>query len=87
MGSMVIRNIPDDLLARFREQARKEGKSAEQLGREALAAKVKPSREDIIREMDELRAKSKPVSGQQIIDDIRWDRENNLGRKYPGLDE
>lgn len=29
MGSMVIRNIPDDILRRLKEQAKAEGKSAE----------------------------------------------------------
>jgi len=29
MGSMVIRNIPDDVLTRLKEKARSEGKSAE----------------------------------------------------------
>jgi plasmid stability protein len=86
MGSMVIRNIPDDVLARLKENARIAGKSTEQLAREALAEKAKPSREEIIRRMDEIRAMSKPVSGQQIIDEIRWDRDHNLGKDISGLD-
>lgn len=87
MGSMVIRNIPDDVLARLKENARIAGKSTEQLAREALAEKARPSREEIIRRMDEIRAMSKPVSGQQIIDEIRWDRDHNLGRDISGLDD
>ena len=87
MGSMVIRNIPDDVLARLKENARIAGKSTEQLAREALTEKARPSREEIIRRMDEIRAMSKPVSGQQIIDEIRWDRDHNLGRDISGLDD
>ena len=87
MGSMVIRNIPDDILKRLKEQAKAEGKSTEQLGREALAEKARPSREQIIREIDAIRAASKPTSGKVINDEIRWDRDHDLGRTYPGLDE
>jgi plasmid stability protein len=87
MGSMVIRNIPDDVLARLKEQARIEGKSAEQFAREALAEKAKPSREQIIREIDAIRASTVPTSGKEINDEIRWDRDHNLGRSFPGLDE
>ena len=82
MGSMVIRNIPDDVLMRLKEKARIEGKSAEQFAREALAEKAKPSREEIIRRMDEIRALSKPVSGQAIIDEIRRDRDSDLGKGF-----
>jgi plasmid stability protein len=84
---MVIRNIPDDVLDRLKEKARLAGKSTEQFAREALAEKAKPSREELIRRMDEIRAQSKPTSGQAIIDEIRDDRDNNLGRKYFGLGE
>ena len=82
MGSMVIRNIPDDVLTRLKEKARTEGKSAEQLAREALAEKANPSREQIIREIDAIRASSKPVSGQAIIDEIRRDRDSDLGKGF-----
>lgn len=61
MASMVIRNIPDDVMKRFKERAREDGKSAEELAREAIAEKAKPSREEIIRQMDEIRARAKPV--------------------------
>jgi len=87
MGSMVIRNIPDDILRRLKEQAKAEGKSAEQLGREALAEKARPSLEQIVREIDAIRAASKPTSGKVINDEIRSDRDHDLGRRYPGFDE
>ena len=87
MGSIVIRNIPDDVLTRLKERARTEGKSTEQFVREALAEKAKPSREQIIREIDAIRASTVPTSGKEINDEIRWDRDHNLGRNFPGLDE
>jgi plasmid stability protein len=61
MASMVIRNISEDLMNRLKETAKREGKSAEQIAREALADRVKPSRDEIIRRMDEIRSRSKPV--------------------------
>ncbi len=85
MGSMIIRNIPDEVLLRLKERARVAGKSTEQFAREALAEKAKPSREEIIHRMEAIRASSRRVSGQQIIDEIRSDRENNLGKELPGL--
>jgi plasmid stability protein len=87
MASMVIRNIPDDVFERLKEQAKAEGKSAEQLGREALAEKARPSLQQILDEMDAIRAASKPTSGKSINDEIRWGRDHNLGRTFPGLEE
>jgi plasmid stability protein len=88
MGSMVIRNIPDDVLERLKEQAKAEGKSAEQLGREALAEKAKPSREEIIRRIDAIRAQSKPVdleTALRIMEEARAERD---ARPYiPCLDD
>jgi plasmid stability protein len=87
MASMVVRNIPDDVLQRFKERAKADGKSAEQLAREAIAEKAKPSREEILRRIDAIRARSKQTSGQEIIDSIRHDRDNDLGRQIPGLSD
>jgi plasmid stability protein len=87
MASMVVRNIPDDVLQRFKERARADGKSAEQLAREAIAEKAKPSREEIIRRIDTIRAQSKRTSGKEIVDSIRSDRDNDLGRQIPGLSD
>lgn len=79
MASMVIRNIPDDLMARVKEAARREGKSAEQIAREALAEKMKPSREEIIRRMDAIRARTKPVdieTARRLWEEHRQERDN-----------
>jgi plasmid stability protein len=85
MASMVIRNIPDDVLARLKEKARVAGKSTEQMAREALVEKAKPSREELIRRMDELRARSKPVdleTALKLMEDARAERDAR-----PGLPE
>jgi plasmid stability protein len=87
MASMVIRNIPDDVLDRLKEKARIAGKSTEQFAREALAEKAKPSREELVRRMDAMRGRSKPVDLEttlKIMDEARAERD---ARPYvPGLD-
>lgn len=70
MGSMLIRNIPDDVVERFKARAKAEGKSAEQFAREALIDKAKPSREDILAEMDALRAQARAVPGFDVVEEI-----------------
>ena len=87
MGQMLVRKIDDAVLQRIRSKAKADGTSAEQVARETLAAAFKPDRQELVRRMDAIRASSKPTSGQQIIDEIRWDRDHNLGRSYPGLDD
>lgn len=88
MGSMVIRNIPDDVLARLKENARIAGKSTEQLAREALAEKARPSREEIIRRMDEIRAMSKPVDLETTLKIMEEARAERDARPFtPGLDD
>lgn len=61
MGSMVIRNIPDDVLKRFKDRAKADGKSAEQLAREAITEKAKISREEAWARIDAIRATIAPV--------------------------
>ena len=87
MGQMLVRKIDDAVLQRIRSKAKADGKSAEQVARETLAAAFKPDRAELIRQMDAIRASSKPISGRDIIDEIRWERDNNLGKRYPGLDD
>ena len=46
MGSMVIRNIPDDVLRRLKERAAEAGKSTEQMAREAITREAGMTREE-----------------------------------------
>lgn len=87
MASMVIRNIPDEAFERFKKRAKAQGKSAEQMAREAIIEAGEISREEAWVAIDEIRAQSKPISGQEVVDRIRWDRDHNLGRSYPGIEE
>ncbi|MDI6026186.1 hypothetical protein QBK99_08295 [Corticibacterium sp. UT-5YL-CI-8] len=83
MASMIIRNLPDDVLDRFKARAKAKGVSTEQLAREVISEKAGMTREEAWAEIDAIRAKSKPASGQELIDSIRWDRDNDLGRAWP----
>ena len=79
MASMVIRNIPDELMARVKEAAKREGKSAEQIAREALAEKMGPSREEAWARIDALRARTKPIdmeTWQKLWAEARDERDN-----------
>ena len=84
MGSMVVRNIPDDVLNAIRALARAEGKSAEQIAREALAERARGAnrrnltQEDVWQEIDAIRAQSKFVDWaihQRIMSDAREERD------------
>ena len=88
MASMVIRNIPDDILNRLKERAKAEGKSAEQLGREALADKARPSREQIIKEIDAIRSLSKPIDLETTLRIMREARDERDARPFAsGLED
>jgi len=87
MGQMVIRNIPDDVMERFKAVAKKAGKSAEQLAREAIAEKAKLDREQLMQQMDEIRARSKPVEGFDIVREIRKGRERDRVWEVLGDDD
>jgi plasmid stability protein len=88
MASMVVRNIPDDVLQRFKERAKADGKSAEQLAREAIAEKAKPSREEIVRRMAEIRSRSKPVDLETALRFMEETRQERDARPYnPDLDK
>ncbi|MDP3897106.1 MAG: hypothetical protein Q8Q62_10565 [Mesorhizobium sp.] len=49
------------MLERFKQRAKADGKSAEQLAREVIAEKGMPSREELIRRIDEIRQSAKPI--------------------------
>lgn len=79
MGSILVRNIADDVLERFRRRARADGKSMEQLAREAIAEKALPSRQDVLDRMEALRLTSSPVdleTALRLMDEARAERDD-----------
>lgn len=88
MASMVIRNIPDDVMDRFKARAKAAGKSTEQLAREAIAEKGAVSRDELFREADRIRAMSKPVDLETAIQIMKEARDERDARPYlPDLDD
>lgn len=76
MGQVLVRNLEDDVIERLKANAKKAGVSLEELARNALRAAAKPSKEDVWAEIDRLRERIGPLSGDST-DFIREDRDND----------
>lgn len=86
MGSMVVRNIPDDALKAFKEKAKADGKSAEQLLREMIGNMTRPSGTELVRLSRQLRAMSPPKDMEEtvrLMEDVRRERDARPG--IPGV--
>jgi plasmid stability protein len=76
MGQIIVRNLDDRVIARLKERAMKANQSLEQTVRDILSNAAKPSRQDVWREIDELRERAGPVT-LDATDLIREDRDND----------
>lgn len=56
MGQVLIRNIDDDVLERLKRRAAEQQKSLEQCLRDVLSDAAKPSRAELIAEIERIRA-------------------------------
>jgi plasmid stability protein len=74
MGQIIVRNLDVLVIARLKEKASRANKSLEQTVRDILSNAAKPSREEILRDMDQTRAQIGPVS-LDAADLIRADRD------------
>jgi len=80
MAQMIVRNIDEDVAARFKAKARAAGKSAEQLLRELVEKEAQANVEEILRDLDAIRETTK---GKPVVDpvkSIREDRDTGYGR-------
>ena len=75
MVDILIRNLDAETARRLKEKAKAKGASLSDTAREALAAYVKPSKEEVWARIDALRKKIGKVSGDSTKD-IREDRDN-----------
>lgn len=86
MGQILIRNLPDDLLADYREAAARNQRSLEAELRMVLAERRplrKKSAAELRRLSDEALAMTPPDGpgiGSDSTLDIRWDRDTNHGK-------
>jgi antitoxin FitA len=72
MGQVLIRNIDDDVLERLKRRAAEQQKSFEQCLRDVLTDAAKPSRVELIAEIERIRAMTPP---------------REPGRSYPTAEE
>ena len=80
MGQVVIRNIDDGVLERLKARAADQHKSLEQSLRELLAEAAKPSRAELLAEVQRIRAMTPPrqpgkryPTAEQLV---RWSRDS-----------
>ena len=76
MVDILVRNVADDVAKRLKEKAATSGRSLSETAREALSQFVKPSRAELLAEMDRIRAMS-PYSDVDSTLLIREDRDND----------
>jgi plasmid stability protein len=76
MGQIIVRNLDDGVIARLKQKARKQNKSLEQTVRDVLTEAARPSREELLKEIDRIRTMVGPVPGDST-DLIREDRDND----------
>jgi plasmid stability protein len=75
VGQIIVRNLDDSVIARLKARASRTGKSLEQSVRDILSDAAKPSREEVLAEMDRIRERIGPVS-LDATDLIREDRDS-----------
>ena len=76
MGQVIIRNIDDEVLAVLRRRAAAKKQSLEQTMREILREAARPSRADILAEMDRIRAMTPRPLATDSADLIRRARDS-----------
>lgn len=78
MAQVVIRNIDDDVVERLKARAAAEKKSLEQKLRDVLTEAAKPSRAEVLAEVDRIRAMTppRPPNAPLAEDLIREDRDS-----------
>jgi len=81
MVDILVRNIDADTAAQLKRKAKAQGKSVNDLAREALANAAKPSKEEAWAAADAFREKMGRISGDSTAD-IREDRDTGWSRDY-----
>ena len=80
MVDILVRNVDETTAKRLKEKAKAKGASVSETAREALSAYVRPSREELVKELDRIRAMSRP-SDVDSTDLIRQDRVNDKAHR------
>jgi plasmid stability protein len=80
MGQILVRNLDDAVIDRLKANAAGAGVSLEQSARDILTEAARPSRAEIIDEIDRIRATSKPSPKTDSTDIIRDWRDHGRDR-------
>jgi antitoxin FitA len=75
MAQVIVRNLPDEVVARLKARAAGRRRSLEQELREIVSEAARPSREEIIAEIDRIRAMTPGKLASNSTDMIREDRD------------
>jgi plasmid stability protein len=80
MGQVIVRNLDDEVIEQHRARAKMRGVSLEQELRDVLSRAAKPTKEELLAEMDRIRAMTpKPPPGVEPVEGwvlIREDRDS-----------
>lgn len=80
MATLYVRDVPDDLYERLREEARSSRRSIGATAIDLLRAELPERRKSLtisewLERAREIRERSAPYSGPSVVDDIRADRD------------
>ena len=81
MVDILVLNNDNETAAQLKRKAKAQGKSVNDLAREALAQVAKPSKEEAWAAADAFRERIGRISGDSTAD-IREDRDSGWGRDY-----
>ena len=75
MAQVLVRNLPDDVVARLKARAARARHSLERELRDILTEAARPRREEILADMDRIRALTPKVPQTDSAELIRADRD------------
>ncbi len=75
MGQVIIRNLDDEVIERLKAKAAAQNQSVEQALRDIVSAAVKPTRAEVLEEMDRIRCMTPRHLTSESAEVIREGRE------------
>jgi plasmid stability protein len=75
MAQVIVRNLPDEVVARLKARAAGRRRSLEQELREILSEAARPSRDEILADLDRIRAMTPKVPQADSAELIREERD------------
>jgi len=75
MAQVIVRNLPDDVVARLKARAASRRRSLEQELRDILSEAARPSRKEILADFDRIRAMTPKVPQTDSAELIREERD------------